>query len=108
MSLTSTEEFDRLEKHFKMCSNREGDWRFCLPSWLRNFPGQISTVFTDELEGIRGPLESAMSSSRLVLAGAWLEPNPPALVTLPGVGLGLEALDHKPLVPAECVTRDWL
>lgn len=68
----------------------------------------MSTVSSDEPEGIRRPLESTMSGSRLVLAGARLGPNPPGLVTLPGVGLGLEAPDHTPLVPAECVTRDWL
>ena len=97
-----------MEKHFNMCSNREGDWHFHVTSLLRNFPKEMSTVHANEPEVIWGPLQNMMYASTLVVARVRIGLNPRGLITLREVGMELGAPDHMPVVPAEFAMRDWL
>lgn len=59
-----------------MCSNRGGDWHFCVTSLLRNFPKEMSSVYANEPEVIWGPLQNMMNTSMLVMARVRMGLNP--------------------------------
>jgi len=75
-----------------MCSNRGGDWRFCVASLVRNFPKEMSTVHANDPEAMWGPLPNVMYTSTLAEAGVRMGPSHPGLITLLEMGMGLEHL----------------
>lgn len=88
-----------------MCSNRGGDWHFCVTSLLRSFPKEVSTLRAHEPEVFWGPLQKVMYTSMLAVARVRLGLNPLGLIMLGEVGMGLGAPDHVPVVPAEFAMR---